>query len=79
MKNPHWYQRHRHLRLLRDRLEAEGFTITDAWNGKHVRVRVARGGHEGTVTVAATPSSETEAINQTMQKARRIDPKAGKG
>jgi len=75
MKNSQWYARHKHLRDLRDRLADEGFTVVDAWEGRHVRIRVARNGNEGTVTIGVTPGDKTNAVNNTMQKARRIDPR----
>jgi len=66
-----WHRQHSHYRQLRDRLAEEGFTVLDAWTGRHLRLRVAKNGREITLTLASTPAVPEYAVSNTMKQARR--------
>jgi len=71
MSETPWFRQKRHYRALRDRLLAEGFEILEAWTGRHLRVRVQRGGLVCTTTLSCTPEQPEHAVNVAMQRARR--------
>jgi len=71
MTSTAWYHQHRHFRDLHGKLAAEGFTVLEAWMGRHLRLRLARNSKETTVTCSLSPRVAQHAINGTMQQARR--------
>ena len=71
MSRTDWHNAQRHYRDLRDRLLKEGFDIVDVWEGKHLRVRVRRNGHEHTITLGSSPGSREGAVDNATRQARR--------
>ena len=66
-----WYHQHRHFRDLHGRLVEEGFSVVEAWVGRHLRLRLSRNSKEVTVTCSLSPRVANHAVNGTMQQARR--------
>lgn len=63
-------------KLIRDAtraLEWDGFSVLDVFAGgsTHIRLTVADGEHQGTLTMAASPRDEGHAIVFLLQAARR--------
>ncbi|MDA8253736.1 MAG: hypothetical protein M0Z28_31795 [Rhodospirillales bacterium] len=66
MTSAAWYAQRRHYRDLRDRLLGEGFDVLDAWTGRHLRLRVRRGGPEVTITCGGTPAVPEHAVDNVL-------------